>query len=100
MNENSTAFQAHHDDQKSVLEQLNVFNMERMKSNRMVLERRKSSKQINEVHVNVHVAGEDEGEVKDAMKPKSLIHVEKGVPSLLGVITSSSGSGGERSLFS
>ena len=98
MNENSTAFQAHHDDQKSVLEQLNVFNMERMKSNRMVLERRKSSKQINEVHVNVHVAGEDEGEVKDAMKPKSLI--EKGVPSLLDVITSGSGSGGERSLFS
>ena len=94
MNENSTAFQAHHDDQKSVLEQLNVINMERMKSNRMVLERRKSSKQINEVNV----AGEDEGEVKEAMKPKSLI--EKGVPSLLGVITSSSGSGGERSLFS
>jgi len=100
MNENSTAFQAHHDDQKSVLEQLNVINMERMKSNRIVLERRKSSKQINEVHVQmyIHVAGEDEGEVKDAMKPKSLI--EKGVPSLLDVITSGSGSGGERSLFS
>ena len=59
----------------------------------MVLERRKSSKQINEVNV----AGEDEGEVKEAMKPKSL--AEKGVPSL-SVITSGSGSGGERSLFS
>ena len=53
MNENSTAFQANHDDQKSVLKQLNVINMERMKSIRMVLERRKSPKQINEVHVNV-----------------------------------------------
>ena len=35
--------------------------------------------------------------MKDAMKPKSLI--EKGA-SLLDVITSGSGSGGERSLFS
>ena len=93
MNENSTTFQAHHNDQKSVLEQLNEIKKERTTSNRMLLERRKSLKQINEVNV----AGEGEGEVKEAMKPKSLI--EKGVPSL-SVITSGSGSGGERSLFS
>ena len=91
MNENSTTFQAHHNDQKSVLEQLNEIKKERTTSNRMLLERRKSLKQINEVNV----AG-GRMKVKEAMKPKSLI--EKGVPSL--VITSGSGSGGERSLFS
>jgi CRP-like cAMP-binding protein len=95
LNDNSTTFQAHHDDHKSVLEQLNEIKTERTTSNRMLLERRKSSKagggggEVN--------GGKDEGSVKDAMKPKSL--TEKGVPSL-SVITSGSGSGGERSLFS
>ena len=42
----STTFQAHHDDHKSVLEQLNEIKMERAKSNRMLLERRRSSKQM------------------------------------------------------
>ena len=46
MNENSTTFQAHHDDQKSVLEQLSEIQMQRVQSNRMVLERRKSSKKM------------------------------------------------------
>jgi serine phosphatase RsbU (regulator of sigma subunit) len=46
MNENSTTFQAHHDDQKSVLEQLNEIKTERAASNRMLLERRNSSKQM------------------------------------------------------
>ena len=60
----------------------------------MLLERRNSSKQM--AGGEVKLCEDDEG-VKDAMKPKSLI--EKGVPSL-SVITSGSGSGGERSLFS
>ena len=87
MNESSTTFQAHHDDHKSVLEQLNEIKMERAKSNRMLLERRRSSKQMSGVGEGVK---ED-----DTLKPISL--KEKGVPALL---TSKSGNANERSLFS
>ena len=53
MNESSTTFQAHHDDHKSVLEQLNEIKMERTKSNRMVLKRRRSSKKMDVVSEKV-----------------------------------------------
>ena len=84
----STTFQDHHDDHKSVLEQLNEIKMKRVKSNRDVLERRRSSKKMSAVGEGVK---ED-----DILKPISL--KEKGVPTLLAF--NKSGSGGERSLFS
>ena len=102
MNENSTAFQAHHDDHQSVLEQLTVIKTERAKSNRILLERRRSSKRMGgEVGSG---GGEGGGKVvtkDETLKPRPL--KEKGVPTL-SVINSYSGSsnqsGGERSLFS
>ena len=76
MNENSMTFRAHHENHQSVLEQLNVIKMKRVKSNRIVLERRKSSKQM--------VTSEDNGEVKNeddnALLLKSRDLKEKGVP--------------------
>jgi hypothetical protein len=69
-----------------VLEQLNEIQMKRVQSNRMVLERRRSSMQIG---------GVGEGAMNDVAKPKSL--KEKGVPSLLAI---KSGNANERSLFS
>jgi CRP-like cAMP-binding protein len=94
MNETSETFQAHHDDHKSVLEQLSEIRMQRTKSNQRLLERRKSSQQ--------KVAGKevDEGEdevARNELKPKAL--AEKGVPALASIMVGS-GSGGERSLFS
>ena len=82
----STTFQDHHDDHKSVLEQLNEIKMKRTKSNRDVLKRRRSSKQIG---------GVGEGAMNDVAKPKSL--KEKGLPALLAM---KSGNANERSLFS
>jgi CRP-like cAMP-binding protein len=86
MDSSSTTFQDHHDDHKSVLEQLNEIKMKRTKSNRDVLKRRRSSKQIG---------GVGEGAMNDVAKPKSL--KEKGVPALLAI---GSGNANERSLFS
>jgi CRP-like cAMP-binding protein len=98
MDSSSSTFQAHHDDHKSVLEQLNEIKMERTKSNRMLLEQRKSVKQMSADFadfIGVGV-GEDEGvKVKETLKPRPL--KEKGVPALLAT---TSGSMSERSLFS
>ena len=73
----STTFQDHHDDHKSVLEQLNAIKMSRVKSNRMVLERRRSSKKMEVVSEG---KGDDVLTKKDGFKPISLQH--KGVPDL------------------
>ena len=73
---------------KSVLEKLNEIKLNtcRMKSNRMVLERRRSSKKMSAVGG----AGVKED---DTLKPRSL--KDKSVPDL-SVLKSSGGSGGER----
>jgi len=90
MNESSTTFQTQHDDHKSVLEQLKDVKMERTKSNRVLLERRRSSKKMKVLSMNgeekeeeedtsiaVSVKGDngsdgggEEGERKDAVEKK------------------------------
>ena len=75
MNENSMTFRAHHEDHQSVLEQLNVIKMKRVKSNRIVLEQRKNSKQMVTSEGNGEVKNEDD----DALL-KSRDLKEKDVP--------------------
>ena len=88
MESSSTTFQTQNDEQKSVLEQLNEVKMERTKSNRVLLEKRRSMKKMG-----ILDDGSD-GEASITPKPVSL--EEKGVPKLLG----SGSSDNERSLFS
>ena len=84
INNNSTTFQAQHDDHKSVLEQLTEIQMERRKSNQMLLERRKSLK-----HMGVGVGAGANNVLK-----------EREAVLTLSISKSGSKSSDERSLFS
>jgi hypothetical protein len=61
MDSSSTTFQDHHDDRKSVLEQLNEIKMKRNKSNLDVLNKKRDSKQKGVPALSVIKSGGNSG---------------------------------------